>query len=203
MIAPNLRAADFLAALQSLLPRGPAWPRRDSTQAAVMAAFAARLEMMQARILVLSEREADPSQTAELLPDWERAFGLPDPCGPNIAADGTPLVTLAQRQARLVQRITGRMGCRPADYVALAASLGVTTTVTEFFEHDCEQSCETPVYGPDWRHTWQLNAPATSVVDSTCEDGCETPLRVWGNGPLECFVRRAAPAHTIVLFAYS
>ena len=47
----------------------------------------------------LLERESDPRQTVELLPDWERNWGLPDPCyeAPQ---------TIGERQLALVMRMT-------------------------------------------------------------------------------------------------
>lgn len=198
------RSADqVLDGVLGLLPEGLALPReRDSRFAALLrapAAELARVEMRAEALLV----EADPRATVELLPEWERMAGMPDPCAPNFALDGTPLATLAQRQLRLAQRVTGQPGARPADYIALAASLGITVTITEYREHTCEAGCVTPVYGPDWRFAWTVNGPATPVTDTTVEDGCELPLRSWGIAPLECFIRRQAPPHTTPLFAYS
>lgn len=187
----------------ALLPEGMALPQAPGSRFPALlrspAAEFARIEMQAEALLA----EVDPRGTVALLPEWERMAGMPDPCAPNFALDGTPLATLAQRQQRLAWRITGQMGARPADYIALAASLGIAVTITEYREHDCEQSCEAPVYDSAWRFAWTINAPVTPIVDSTCEDSCELPVRTWGVAALECFIRRTAPPHTIVLFAYS
>ena len=47
----------------------------------------------------LLEIESDPRTTVELLPDWERAWGLPDPCFPNATS-------IAERQNMLVLVMT-------------------------------------------------------------------------------------------------
>lgn len=192
-----------LDAMLGLLPEGMALPREpDSRFSALLRGPAAEFARVEAGAEALLA-EVDPRATGTLLPEWERMAGMPDPCAPNFALDGTPLATLAQRRARLAQRVTGLPGARPADIIALAASLGITVTITEYREHSCEDHCEAPIYGTAWRFAWRVNAPATSIVESTCEDDCETPLRIWGNGPLECVIRRAAPPHTVPLFAYA
>ena len=196
-------APQVLAGLQSLPAEGWGLPPQDdpaSNFARLLAAPAAETARAEARAEQLLV-EADPRATTDLLAEWERLLGLPDPCAPNLTAAGG--ATVAQRRARVVQRLTGRPRARPADYVALAASLGVAITITEFRHHTCELSCEAPLYDPAWDFAWQATAPATLVIDATCEDGAETPLRIFGDPSLECFIRRAAPPHTIVLFAYA
>lgn len=191
-----MMAAEYLAQLAALLPPGPALSRDpDSVLMRLLAAPAAELARVEARGVALLD-EADPRGTSELLEDWERVAGLPDRCL-------GPAPTVAQRRTRLVQQLTQTRGQSPAFFVAVAQQLGAATaSVTEFREHDCEQSCEAPVNGPEWRFAWRLNLPAASVTEGTCEDGCETPLAVWGDTTVECVVRGLAPAHTIVLFAY-
>jgi uncharacterized protein YmfQ (DUF2313 family) len=190
-----MMAPEYLAQLAALLPPGPALSRDpDSVVMRLLAAPAAELARVEARAGALLD-EADPRTTSDLLAEWEAVAGLPDPClGPS--------PTVAQRRARLVQQLTGTRGQSPAFFVGVAASLGLAATITEFREHDCEQSCEAPVHGPDWRFAWRLNLPAVPVTDSTAEDTCETPLRVWGDTAIECVVRGLAPAHTIPLFGY-
>lgn len=191
-----MMAPDYLAQIAALLPPGAALPREpDSVLMRLLAGPAEELARVEARAAALLD-EADPRGASELLADWERVAGLPDPClGPS--------PTIAQRRARLVQQLTQTRGQSPAFFVAVAQQLGAATaSVTEFREHDCEQSCEAPVHGPEWRHAWRLNLPAVPVTDSTVEDGAETPLRVWGDTTIECVVRGLAPAHTTVLFAY-
>ena len=191
------RAPDaVLQGILALAPPGWAVPRDPASAfGRLLSAPAAGLADAEARAAALLD-EADPRTTSDLLAEWEAVAGLPDPClGPS--------PTVAQRRARLVQQLTETRGQSPAFFAAVAQRLGAASaTVTEFREHDCEQSCEAPVHSADWRFAWRLNLPAVPVTDSTVEDACETPLRVWGDTTIECVVRGLAPAHTTVLFAY-
>ena len=185
-----------LHGMLALLAPGWALPRdADAVLGRLLSAPAAQLAAAEAAGAALLD-EADPRGTSELLEDWERVAGLPDPCL-------GPAPTIAQRRARLVQQLTETRGQSPAFFVAIAQQLGVASaTITEFREHDCGQDCEAPMHGADWRFAWRLNLPSVPVVDSTAEDACETPLRVWGDTTVECVVLGLAPAHTIPLFGY-
>ena len=67
--------------LAALLPIGPAWPREyDSTLMALIGGLSQIWGDVDGRAADLLETESDPRTTVELLPDWERAWGLPDPC---------------------------------------------------------------------------------------------------------------------------
>lgn len=64
-----------------LLPQGQAWPRaQESTLFGTIDGLCQFYGYVDGRAADVLERESDPRKTIELLPDWERAFGLPDPC---------------------------------------------------------------------------------------------------------------------------
>lgn len=145
------------------------------------------------------------------LPQLQRELGVTSPILPEIgapvasarAADQYSLASAAERRARVVSRLTARPGQSRAFFIGLAASLGVAATITEFAEHVCEASCEDPVLGPEWRHTWRMNLPPIpGGAEMTCQDSCETPLAQWASSDLECRIRRFAPAQTVLLFGY-
>src|SRR5580765_5218430 len=72
---------EYADALQSLLPLGQAWPRDDdSTLMKVVRGLTGIWGDIEIRASKLLEMESDPRSAIELLPDWERNFGLPDPC---------------------------------------------------------------------------------------------------------------------------
>lgn len=191
------RSADaYLAQLMALLPPGGAWPTDPgSVLGRVLSVSAGQLARLDARGNELLA-EADPRAAIELLAEWEADTGQPDPCaGPALSLDG--------RRQRVVATLTGRPGGQSrAFFIGLAARYGFTVSITEFEPHTCEASCERPVNDEGWRFTWRVNAAAVPILDLTCESDCETPLRDWGNAILECVIRRAAPAHTTVLFGY-
>jgi uncharacterized protein YmfQ (DUF2313 family) len=91
---------DYTDAFLTLLPQGQAWPKRPgSTLYKTCDGLSQYWGFVDSRAADLLERESDPRITVELLPDWEKAWGLPDPCFPET-------ISIAQRQAMLVLKMT-------------------------------------------------------------------------------------------------
>lgn len=181
--------------LQALLPQGAAWSRDPAAALTrLLHAIADGMAAFDGRADALLD-EADPRSAAELLPDWERVCGLPGPCA-------GPAPTLAERRAAVVSKLTSRGGQSIAFFVALAASLGYTVTITEFRPATCNSACTAAINPHPWHYAWRVDAPAETVRVLTCNSGCDEAIRHWGNEVLECSVRAAAPAHTHVLFGY-
>lgn len=143
--------------------------------------------------------EADPRTTVALLPDWERNYGLPEP---EVTALGITL-SFQERRAALATKVTMQGGQRPAFFIALAAALGYSITVTECHPQTTEDNTEYAAQDEQYRFVWYVNAPMVSVRNLTTEDETEMATAVWGNGLLEATINRYKPAHTFVLFAYS
>jgi uncharacterized protein YmfQ (DUF2313 family) len=117
---------DYAQALISLLPRGQAWPRDPGTTLVrAITGLAEYWGFVDGRAADLLERESDPRTTFELLPDWERNWGLPDPCY------AEPL-TIGDRQAALVQRITIEGGQSRAFFISAAAYIGYKISISEY-----------------------------------------------------------------------
>lgn len=193
MSVQRAEQADYLHLLLTLLPKGPAWAEDDRLLDG-MAEESARLHN---RVMDLID-EYFPGTTAELFGEWETEYGLPDPCV-------TEAQSLVQRRAALVAKVSRLGGQTPQFYIDLAAALGYTITITEFNPfYAGAGAAGHALYGDEWQHAWQVNAPETTVTDfivnqSTAGD----PLRSWGNELLECVLRLFAPAHTYVIFAYA
>ena len=153
-------------------------------------------DAIQARVVVFL-REIDPRTVAELLPDWERVYGLPDPCVPLQQ-------TVAQRVAALVAKVLEIGGLSRAYYLAQAAALGYPdATIDEFVGWTCDDACDEELLGEEWRFVWRLNIPqAVAIANSTCNTTCNEPLRAWGNDTLNCVMARIKPAHTLALITY-
>jgi uncharacterized protein YmfQ (DUF2313 family) len=99
---------DYRDQLQALLPTGAAWPRDEDAQLSLlMHGLGGELARAHNRALDLLE-EADPHTAAEMLVDWERVVGLPDPCIP-LPTDGD-----ARRQAGSRRPTTSRSAPRLA-----------------------------------------------------------------------------------------
>ncbi len=124
-------AAEYAQAIEAELPSGAAWPRDPSSDlmkwvsgcAGVWGDFDARA----ADFLTV---ESDPRSTLELLPDWERAFGLPDTC---VASPQT----IEERRDALVARLTALGGQSRAFYDNAAAALGYTIEIYEYAPYTC------------------------------------------------------------------
>lgn len=194
----HLTVADFLRFLQGLLPRGAAWPRDDdAVLTQVMRAMGDGLFAQHQATIYLSEVEADPNFTVELLPDFEADFGLPDPC--------TPLnPTLEQRRGALLAKMRAKGGQSAAYFIAVAERLGYSITIQRFYPFRVGQArVGDPLYGQGWIFAWRVHAPATTITPFRVgRSSVGEALRSWGNAELECVIRRLAPAETIVQFAY-
>lgn len=198
MSAPNYTAADYLTALQALMPRGRLWPKdADAVQTQALSGLTpiyARNNARASNLLI----DAFPASTEELLPEWELTLGLPDVC-----AGLAPTVQL--RRAQVLARFAATGGQSVQYFIQMAANLGYAITITQFAPFRFGQSTfGTPMYGPDWAFAWQVNAPSFSI--NYFKFGTDTfgePLAYWSNNVLQCELQKYAPAHTQIIFSYS
>lgn len=198
MPVPDLSDADYAEALKRLLPRGRVWPQdQGSTLSRVMLALAPTYQRNGARSAALLA-DAFPGQSVELLTEWEATLGLPDPCT-------GPLDTVQQRQAAVLAKFTATGGQSIDYFIAVAAALGWTITVTEFTPAYADVfHADDPLWDESGAFTWQINAPlVTTTWFSADLSAADEPLASWGNTPLECQLTAIKPAHTQLLFAYS
>lgn len=195
--------ADHAQMLRQLLPRGAAWDfAPDGTFSRLLEALAAEFSQIDVRAIELMD-EADPRTALETLIDWERVAGLPDAC------TGQP-DNVRERQIALVEKLTSVAGQRPTDFIDLAARIG--------FEIDIEEHCplRTGFRVGDrckdeaWAFAWTVivqpfdgaGRPVLAIAHFKVGDPVGTRVRGFGSLDLECVIRRAAPAHTNVIFAY-
>jgi uncharacterized protein YmfQ (DUF2313 family) len=193
MRAPAILAADFLAAFQRLLPRGPVWPRDpDAIQTQALAALMPTYERQTARsnnLLV----DAFPPSTLELLPEWEETLGLPDPCQ-------GPSATIQQRRAQVVARFAARGGQSVAYFIQYALNLGFPITITQFAPSRFGQPFGLPFYGVAWAFAWQVNAALVNFHQFAFgSDAFGEPFEYFGNAVLRCELERVQPAHTTLI----
>ncbi len=191
---PTFSSADFQAALWALLPRGRVWLRDEgSTQDQVMAAFAPAFTRNAADALALLV-DLFPATTTDFITEWEETLGLPDPC--------TGLdPTLEQRRAQVVARLINSGGQSIPFFEQFAAALGYTITITENAPFRCGQSSTGQYLGEvDRFFLWQVNSDFAVIHFLVGLNTAGDPLATWGSAVLECEIRNAAPAHTVVLF---
>lgn len=191
----GLKPDDYGEHLLDLLPGGRAWDKRTgSTLRELAIALGTEFARADNRGEALRD-EADPQLTLELLAEWERVVGLPDECT-------GPLSDTQARRAAVLARLANRGGQTPAFYVALAATLGFEVEIVEYRPADCLSTCTASLTQDAWTHAWTVVAPLGTVRTATCLSTCADSLRSWGDDLLECTLRRVAPAHTVLLFAY-
>jgi uncharacterized protein YmfQ (DUF2313 family) len=117
---------DYGVALANLLPTGAAWPREpDRIIMKVVSGLAEIFGFVDSRAADLLERESDPRQTIELLQDWERNWGLPDPCF-------AEAITVAERQKMLVMKMTLLGAQSRAWFIEVMAWIGHTISIKEW-----------------------------------------------------------------------
>lgn len=208
---------DYAEAFANELPTGPAWPRDvDSVPMRVVSGLMQIWGDLDARAADLLETEADPRATIEMLSDWERAFGLPDPC---VAEP----VTIVDRHKALVNRMTALGSQSRAFFIGVAAALGYPITITEFSPVMCGVSrcgdtrSRAPADPGDTGYRWQIGPPEmrfywrVKIVGAKVRwfragsgrCGVDPMVRIGLATDLECLFRRWKPAHTDIVFDYS
>lgn len=198
MTAPTYTAADYLGALQSLMPRGRVWPRGpDAVQTQGLAGLTPSYERsgLRANYLLV---DAFPSTAYELLPEWEATLGLPDPCA-------GPSPTIQARRAQVVARFAGSGGQSIAYMTAFALNLGYAITITQYVPARAGNlRAGQALCGNSWAHAWRVNAPLISSYPFRAGySAAGEPLSSIGNTVLECELKQIAPAHTTVFFSYT
>lgn len=194
----GLTGPDYRTQLQALLPRGAAWTRELAAIATkLLDALAEEFARVDGRAESLPA-EANPATTAELLADWERVAGLPDPCTGGLEE------TLQGRRNALVAKLSASGSASIPYFIAVAAALGYTVTIKELkpFRIGVTPITE-PLYPSEIIFVWQVWAPATTITYFTIgQSGINEPLRRWGDALLECRINQLKPAHTAVFFIY-
>ena len=157
-----------------LLPHGHAWDREDPVLGELVMAESLELSRVDVRARAL-ERELDPAQTFELLPDWEASYGLPECAQPD---------TLEGRRAALQAKLLSESG---HDHsltwgAGLLESLGYELHFVDLGPGllYCTDDCIDVVVDDEFLYVWSL---ATNHADN--------------DELLECFV-----AHNALLISY-
>ncbi|ELT9610111.1 TPA: YmfQ family protein [Raoultella planticola] len=189
---------DYRQALQALIPTGRAWPRDpDTVQAAVLRSLAASFQRSDNDALgILSG--AFPQTATIMLPEWEKALGLPDDCSIG------EVDTIAKRQNAIVSKFISTGGQSKSYFIGIAKALGYNITIKEYRQARSGLSaCGDGLNGDDWPFVWLVEGEETNI--SYARVGlsyCGDPLRSWGNRQLECRLSALSPSYTLVKFGY-
>jgi len=173
---------DYGTAFLSLLPQGQAWPKYPGTTLDLACrGLAEYWGFVDSRAADLLERESDPRYTIELLPDWERNWGLPDPCYEE------PL-TIAERQLALVMRMTMQGAQSREFFIGVAAMIGYTITITEYrtFVVGIDRCGDNRVYGDGSNPMYnEWGNPILNPHGDPVADGELSEWPYYGLGPPE------------------
>jgi len=209
---------DYTQAFLTLLPQGQAWPRGvDTTLVRAVRGLNLYWGFVDGRAADLLERESDPRKTIELLPDWERAWGLPDPCFP-------PTLSIAERQRMLVLYMTWIGGQSRAYFKWLMEFIGYEIAeIGEFAPFMCGVSRvgdtreldanHQPVGNfrwyigpPEMRFYWTVNVGTPRLTwfrAASGQAGVDPHLRIGLPDEIQCLLNRWKPAHTDLVLDFS
>lgn len=214
-MATSPKLEQYIELYKNFLPRGRLWRNKNSPP------FSDLIGGMNVEPCRVDERvfdffkEIDPSQTVEMLPEWENALGLPDECTPAGLTDD-------ERRAQIVQKLTNVGGLSEPFYEFVIGRLGLTgdvfnnlafvvgrSTVGQALTNYVSDSLEVgepigPLRIDRWLYYFTVNACESEATTETLEVGepIGVPLRVVENELLECTMRKLKPAHSAVYFTY-
>lgn len=194
----NANADAYVLLQYQLQPSGPAWPREgDNMGARIHPPTAAAMATWHARINEMVD-EADARTTSELLTDWERVVGLPDPCL-------TAPTSTDERRRRVAARLVYQGGQSATFFIGLLGRLGYSaSTVTTFAPMKCGSKCNAALNQGGWRNGWRVGVQAAANKKAMKVSGrCNDPLASWGDPGLACLLARYKPAHTVLLISYA
>lgn len=143
--------------------------------------------------------ETDPRRANAILADFERCLG-PDPCGRDPAE-----LTVDQRRLLAFQRWTARGGQSIPYFISIAAALGVTITIDEFWPSKAGGLRAGQRLRPEGcQFVWRVNVPGVVTVINFKAGASRAgqSLGWFAISAIECVIRRSKPAHTTVVFSY-
>lgn len=204
---------DYATAFMQMLPQGQAWPKEPgSILERIVAGLCEYWGFVDARAGDLLERESDPRITFEILSDWERAWGLPDPCFPSAT-------TIGERQRMLVMVMTMLGAQSRAWFEWVANWIGFDIHFREWspFMAGLSRCGDTRNLDQDGFYRWEIGPPEMrfywSVQPSTAgvvwfraasgQAGVDPHCRVMIAPDLACLFNRWRPAQTELVFDYS
>jgi uncharacterized protein YmfQ (DUF2313 family) len=209
--------SDYRDVFLTLLPTGQAWPKYaiDSILFQACDGLCDYWGFVDSRAADLLEIESDPRATFELLPDWERNWGLPDPCL------NDPPTALDQRRIALVAKMTLIGSQSRQFFLDVATAFGYSITITEYLPYMtgisfCGDSRgmfnpEDPTYyrwqlgPPEIRYYWTVHVSAKDFVYFRCNSsqcGIDRLLEIGIPSDLECVFDKLKPAHTQIVYDF-
>jgi uncharacterized protein YmfQ (DUF2313 family) len=173
------RIAQYVSALQSLLPRGAAWPRDDD---AVLSQVINGLAPVFNRTDLASQNlldDAFPGTADDFIPEWQSTLDFS-------AIFGTGGFTQAQKDAQIVATLADSGGQSIAYYQAYAKLLGYDITIwCGDTGYSVDSGVDQPMISSTSPNTFQVNVAA----------GTDTTV-------LAAMMYAFKPAHTVYYFNF-
>jgi len=142
--------------------------------------------------------EANPGEATYLLSAYQAVLG-PDPYGRDLVA-----LTLADQRALALSRWTEKFGVRPADFIAFAATFGVTITIQEYSLTCAGAFTGVDLVGHPTEYAWLVHLPAVTVeVAEASAASVGDLLGSYEPSLAQGAIAGRAPAHTNPYFTYS
>lgn len=190
----------------ALWPRGAAWGSPDGFALSATSVLAGFLRALLTPFGALYRRlwqltdESRASTIIDSLADWERDYGLPDKCLVNEQTE-------EERRLRLRVKVRSEGTISPADFVRLAASIGVVVALEEpdaFLAGESECGSFFEVSNIALEQQWVvhvLDAPVSYFEVGVGEAGV-TRLLDFDSSAIECLFDQLAPAWTYPVYSY-
>lgn len=216
---PKYTAEMFREALLDLLPQGRAWAKWEGSNLSLTIAALIGSFQRDAGSQVGELCSADGSTqraldllrdtmpfwavfgggaVVDLLYEWQRTLGLPDPC---LSEDAT----IDQQVKQCVARFSAGAGNESVCfYTRYAQNLGFDITITEYAPFQADLSCTDSALADDnaW-HTWSVTSKDDgSWLFKTDINVAGDALGGFGNQSLECELEQIKPLHTELVFQY-
>jgi len=210
--------SDYREAFLALLPQGPAWPKHAIGSVLWRACDGLNQYwgFVDSRAGDLLEIESDPRLSVELLPDWERNWGLPDPCMTN------PPTDLNGRHAALIAKMTMMGGQSRQFFIDIAESYGYQITITEYapymtgvsrvgdtrkqFNPGDPEHYHWYLGRAEMRFYWTVHVTGKALIYFRCgssQTGINRLLEIGIADDLECVLDKLKPAQTDIIYDYS
>ncbi|ECF0258978.1 DUF2313 domain-containing protein [Salmonella enterica subsp. enterica serovar Agbeni] len=139
---------DWLHVLESVMPRGLAWPRE---RTAALSRFLAGIAPRLARVETNGDRlllEMRPETTEEMLPDWEWYLALPECPDADTSFEG--------RRKAAVEKYHRKGGLEPWRIEEIINDYGFEIRVIEILPHHCLRDCLYPLWPAYYRWTIKI-----------------------------------------------
>lgn len=193
MVLTNASVDDYRRVLYALMPPGPAF----SDENPLLDGLASEFARCHNHILSLIT-ESDPRTTTELIDEWEKDAGLPDPCD-EVYGINRPI---SERRRILCAKLLTQANQSVPYYEQIAKDLGYDVEVHGYRAHTVESPVDEPIVGPEWVFSFAIVAPEETIHDASVNDDVVTPIRWWGNRRLECKINSIKQSHTLPIFIY-